>query len=128
MGRMTERANSAQKAYEALRDKAINFEFKPGERLNDSSLTKELGISRSMVSTLYTVGTLTASFAMPFIGRQIDQRGSRQMTVIIVLVFGVACIYMGYVSNAFMLGIGFVALRMLGQGSLSLVTILSPSK
>ncbi|MEM7532567.1 MAG: MFS transporter [Chloroflexota bacterium] len=86
------------------------------------SFIADLGISRSLVSTLYTVGTLTASFAMPFIGRQIDQRGSRQMTIIIVLVFGVACFYMSFVRNALMLGLGFMALRMLGQGSLSLVS------
>ncbi len=82
----------------------------------------DLGISRSLVSTLYTAGTLIASFAMPFIGRQIDYRGSRQMMVLIALAFGLACLYMGYVRNALMLGMGFVALRMLGQGSLSLVS------
>jgi len=82
----------------------------------------DLGISRSLVSSLYTIGTLIASFAMPFVGRQLDLRGSRQMIVIISIIFGIACIYMGYVSNALMLGIGFVALRMLGQGSLSLIS------
>ena len=35
----------------------------------------DLGISRSVVSTLYMVGTLTASFALPFVGRQLDKRG-----------------------------------------------------
>lgn len=82
----------------------------------------DLEISRSLVSSLYTGGTLIASFAMPFIGRQIDYRGSRQMMVFISLCLGVACMYMGYVNNAIMLGIGFVALRMMGQGSLSLVS------
>ena len=82
----------------------------------------DLEISRSLVSTLYTAGTLIASFAMPFVGRQLDYRGSRQMMAIVALLFGIACIYMSTVSNVLMLGIGFVALRMLGQGSLSLVS------
>ena len=82
----------------------------------------DLGISRGMVSTLYTVGTLTASFALPYIGRQIDRRGSRLVMTVIVIIFGLACIYMGFVTNAIMLGAGFVALRLLGQGSLSLVS------
>jgi len=82
----------------------------------------DLGISRSLVSTLYTVGTLTGSFALPFIGRQIDWRGPRRMVVIISLLFGLACIYMGYVQNAIMLGLGFILIRMLGQGSLSVVS------
>ncbi|MCZ6873171.1 MAG: MFS transporter, partial [bacterium] len=82
----------------------------------------DLGLSRSIVSTLYMVGTLTASFVLPVVGRLIDRRGSRLMTVIISLVFGLACLYMGLVRNALMLGIGFFALRTLGQGSLSLVS------
>lgn len=82
----------------------------------------DLGISRSMVSTLYTVGTLVGSFALPIVGRQIDRRGSRAVVVIIAVVFGLACIYMGFVQNAIMLGLGFIAIRMFGQGSLGLVS------
>lgn len=81
----------------------------------------ELGISRTLVSTLYSFGTLGGSFALPLVGRQIDKRGTQLMIVIISVLFGVACIYMGFVQNAIMLGLGFVAIRMLGQGSLSLV-------
>lgn len=82
----------------------------------------DLSISRSLVSTLYTIGTLVGSFALPIVGRQIDRHGPRWMMVIIAALFGLACIYMGFVSNAVMLGLGFVAIRMLGQGSLSLVS------
>jgi MFS family permease len=82
----------------------------------------DLNLSRSLVSSLYMVGTLTGSFALPFIGRQIDKRGSRLMALLISVGFGLACIYMGFVQNAVMLGIGFVAIRMLGQGSLSVVS------
>ena len=83
---------------------------------------RDLDINRSVVSTLYTIGTLIGSFALPFVGRQIDRRGARFMVVVISAAFGLACIYMGTVRNALMLGIGFVAIRMLGQGSLSLVS------
>ena len=82
---------------------------------------EELGISRSLVSTLYTVGTLISSFTLPWIGRQIDNRGARFMMFVTAILFGIACIYMGFIRNAVMLGIGFLLLRMLGQGSLSLV-------
>jgi MFS family permease len=82
----------------------------------------DLNISRSMVSTLYMVGTLTASLAMPLVGRQIDHRGSRAVVAAVSALFGLACIYMGFVSNAIMLGIGFILLRGLGQGSLQLVS------
>ena len=81
----------------------------------------ELGISRSLVSTLYTLGTLVGSFVLPMVGYQLDRHGARLIAVLITALFGFTCIYMGYVQNAFMLGLGFIALRMLGQGSLGLV-------
>ena len=82
---------------------------------------EDLGISRSLVSTLYTLGTLAGSLALPFVGRQIDRRGPRLMVSVITALFAVSCVYMGFVHNAVMLGIGFVLIRMLGQGSLGLV-------
>ncbi|WP_089936636.1 MFS transporter [Candidatus Entotheonella palauensis] len=82
----------------------------------------DLGLSRSYVSTLYMIGTVSASFAMPVVGRQIDRHGSRAMIVLITVLFGLACLFMGLVQNAFMLCLGFFALRALGQGSLSLVS------
>jgi MFS transporter, OFA family, oxalate/formate antiporter len=82
----------------------------------------DLSISRSLMSTLYSVGTLIGSFTLPFWGRQIDRQGSRKMVVLIAILFGLSCIYMGFVQNALMLAFGFVLIRMLGQGSLGLVS------
>jgi MFS transporter, OFA family, oxalate/formate antiporter len=84
---------------------------------------EDLGLSRSLVSTLYTIGTLTASFALPVIGGQIDKRGPRMMVGIITVGLALACLYMGTVQNAVMLGVGFVFIRMMGQGSLGMVSI-----
>jgi MFS transporter, OFA family, oxalate/formate antiporter len=82
----------------------------------------DLGLSRSLVSMLYAGGTLVGSLALPLVGRQIDRHGSRLMVVLIASLFGLACVYMGLVRGALTLGLGFVAIRMLGQGSLSLVS------
>ncbi|PON16701.1 hypothetical protein C2W62_17015 [Candidatus Entotheonella serta] len=46
----------------------------------------------------------------------------RAMIVLITVLFGLACLYMGTVQNGLMLCLGFFALRALGQGSLSLVS------
>lgn len=83
---------------------------------------RDLDLNRSSVSTLYTVATLIGSFALPLIGRQIDRRGPRLLVVVIAALFGAACILMGYVGNAVTLLLGFIAIRMLGQGSLSIVS------
>lgn len=52
-------------AYVTLRDKAINFEFKPGDRINESALTRELGVSRTpmreALNRLVAEGFLTLS-------------------------------------------------------------------
>ena len=82
----------------------------------------DLGISRSLVSTLYTIGTLVASFTLPFIGNQIDKRGPRVMAGVISVLLAIACVYMGFVQNAVMLGLGFVLIRMLGQGGITMVS------
>jgi MFS transporter, OFA family, oxalate/formate antiporter len=83
---------------------------------------QDLNISRSLVSSLYSVGTLIGSFTLPFWGAQIDRHGPRRMSALISVLFAAACVYMGFVQSAFMLVLGFVAIRMLGQGSLSLVS------
>ena len=60
----------------------------------------DLGISRSLVSTLYTFGTLTASLGLPWIGKMIDQRGTRVMVGLIAGALGLACLYMSSVRTA----------------------------
>jgi MFS transporter, OFA family, oxalate/formate antiporter len=83
---------------------------------------EDLGLSRSIVSTLYTAATLTASLFLPWVGRLFDRRGSRFMICLFSLLLGLACIYMSLVRNAVMLFFGFVVLRQFGQGSLTLAS------
>ncbi|MDM8519516.1 MFS transporter [Anaerolineales bacterium HSG6] len=82
----------------------------------------DLGLNRSTISILYAIGTLVGSFALPFVGRQLDQHGPRRMIVLVSLIFGLACIWLGAAQNAFMLLLGFTGIRMFGQGSLGLVS------
>jgi len=83
---------------------------------------QDLGISRSLVSVLYTAGTLVGGLSLLIVGKQIDRRGPRAVVVVIATLLGLSCIYMGLVQNALMLALGFIAIRMLGQGSLGLVS------
>lgn len=99
----------------------------PGQTIGVSvfldAIIADLGLSRSVVSGAYTVGTLAASLALPFVGRQIDRIGPRRAVVIIATLFALACAFMGLVAGFITLLIGFTALRGLGQGALSLVSI-----
>ena len=82
----------------------------------------DLGLSRSLVSALYTVGTLIGGFLLPWTGRLVDRRGVRRTMTAIAALFGIACVLMGTVRGAVMLVIGFTLIRWLGQGSLWLVS------
>ena len=84
-------------------------------------LMAETGWSRSLVSGLYSGGTLTAGFAMAFIGRQVDRRGYRVMLTVLALAFAGALLFMSTVRLPATLFLGFVMIRMFGQGSLTLV-------
>ncbi len=73
----------------------------PGQTVGVSvfldAIIADLGLSRSVVSGAYTVGTLAASLALPFVGRQIDRVGPRRAVVIIATLFALACAFMGLV-------------------------------
>lgn len=99
----------------------------PGQTVGVSifldGIIADLGLSRSEVSTLYLIGTLTGSLVLPFVGRFVDRRGPRAAVIAIATTFALACVWMGFVQGAVTLLIGFTLVRALGQGSLSLVSV-----
>ncbi len=82
----------------------------------------DLGLSRSQVSTAYLIGTLVAALGLPLVGQRIDARGVRASMTAIGLAFGLALVAMAGVQGFITLVLGFVAIRLLGQGSLTLVS------
>jgi MFS family permease len=98
----------------------------PGQTYTESIfieyLIEDLNLSRSMISSLYSFGTMVGGFSLPLWGKQIDRKGTRWMITIVSLLFGLSLVYMGFVQNALMVGLGFIFIRMLGQGSLGLVS------
>jgi MFS family permease len=82
----------------------------------------DLGLSRSEVSGAYLIGTLVAAFGLPLVGQKIDVRGVSRMMTLIGGAFGVALVAMAGVQGFVTLVLGFVAIRLLGQGSLTLVS------
>ena len=80
----------------------------------------ELGWSRTMVSGLYTAGSLTAGAVMILAGRLLDRYGARVMLTAVAALFGLAALWMSQVSNQVELYLGFAAIRFIGQGALML--------
>jgi MFS transporter, OFA family, oxalate/formate antiporter len=99
----------------------------PGQTLGVSvfldKIIEDLGASRSQVSLMYTLATLGGAAFLPAVGRFIDARGPRLAVVAISLLFALACVWMGFVTGIVTLAIGFLLIRALGQGALSLASI-----
>lgn len=85
------------------------------------SYINDFGWSRSQVSGIYSGATLAAGLCMLYIGRFIDMQGQRKMAVIVGIGLGLACFWNSLVANMAMLFIGFFFLRLLGQGSMTLI-------
>src|SRR6056297_1946766 len=77
--------------------------------------------SRSLISSFYSIATLISGLILTFVGRYIDKLGHRKMTTVVSLLFGLACIGMSFVFNPLMIFVGFFLLRLLGQGSMTLL-------
>jgi MFS family permease len=84
-------------------------------------MIEDLELSRTLVSGLYTAGSLTAAATMVLVGRLLDRYGARVMLTAVTVLFGLALLWMSTVDNPVEIYAGFAAIRMLGQGSLSLI-------
>jgi MFS family permease len=97
----------------------------PGQTYNVSvyidSYINEFGWSRTMVSSMYSMGTFAAGMMMGIIGRLFDHYGHRKMSMIIAACFGGALFFMSTVNSVTMLLVGFFLIRLFGQGSMGLI-------
>ncbi|HAQ07223.1 MAG TPA: MFS transporter [Bacillus bacterium] len=85
------------------------------------SYIRDFGWSRSQVSAVYSLATLAAGICMFFVGRFVDKFGQRKMSVLVGIALAIACFWNSMVVNTAMLFIGFFLIRVLGQGSMSLI-------
>jgi MFS family permease len=82
----------------------------------------DLSLTQTSVSFAYLIGTLLGATAMPLVGQRIDQYGVRTALLVVSFLFGLALLNMSLVQNWVWLAAGFVFIRMLGQGSLSMIS------
>ncbi|PRW61690.1 MFS transporter, partial [Actinopolyspora mortivallis] len=84
-------------------------------------LIDSLGLSRTVVSTAYMVGSLSGVLIMPVLGRLIDRFGPRRVMTAVAACFGVVLLAASAVTGIIGLTAAFVGLRVGGQGALNLV-------
>ena len=83
-------------------------------------LIEELGLSRTMIASAYSVGTLVAALGLTYVGRLIDRFGARWMLAVLAFCLGLVCLFFPFVSGIVALSVAFTAVRFLGQGALTL--------
>lgn len=88
-------------------------------------LIRDLGISRTLISSSYLIGTLVGALALPLVGRGLDRYGPRWMMAVLGAAFGGVLVALSAVSGLAGLTAGFVGMRMLGQGALTLTATTS---
>ncbi|WP_223839891.1 MFS transporter [Nocardiopsis deserti] len=81
----------------------------------------DLDVSRSAVSLAYMVGTLSGALALPWIGRAVDRFGVRRVLALVALGFGAFLVLLACAQGLVGLTAGFVGVRALGQGGMTLV-------
>lgn len=103
----------------------------PGQTIGVSvfidHFVEDLNLTRSQVSTAYLIGTLSGAALLPRVGRFIDDRGVRLSQMVTGVLFALALVNMSFVNGFVWLAIGFVGIRFFGQGSLSLVSVVTVS-
>lgn len=97
----------------------------PGQTYTSSTFIDQyiadFGWSRTQVSGVYSAATFCAGMIMIFVGRFVDRFGQRIMMVVIGLLFTIALFFNSLISSIWMLAVGFFLVRLLGQGSMSLI-------
>ena len=101
----------------------------PGQSIGVSvfreAMALDLDTSDTAVSAAYMVGTLGAATALPRLGRWIDEVGVRRAMTIVAVAFGGVLAHMSLIRHVAWLAVGFLGIRMLGQGALSLAARVS---
>lgn len=97
----------------------------PGQTYSNSVFIdyyiRDFGWSRSFVSGIYSMATLTAGLLLLKVGRYVDRYGQRRMSVLIAFMLAVACMWNSVITGPAMLFIGFFLIRLFGQGGMTLV-------
>lgn len=92
-----------------------------GVSVFNPSLRDALGLSHSELTGAYMAGTMLASLPMVYVGSLMDRYGPRRVLALVTTLFCLTCAAVSQVSGLVTLFLGFLFLRMLGQGSMSLL-------
>jgi MFS family permease len=93
-----------------------------GVAVFNPSFREALNLTHTQLTGAYMVATLLAAVPLSIVGGLMDRFGIRRVMTIVVILLGVACIFISQVAGLLMLFFAFFWLRFLGQGSLTLLS------
>ncbi|MBM3925497.1 MAG: MFS transporter [SAR202 cluster bacterium] len=103
----------------------VQFLSAPGQNHSISvffdPMIEGLGLSRTMMSSMYAAGSMTAALTVVGLGKLLDRYGARVMMGICTALFVASVVVMGLVENPWQLFLAFAFLRNMGQGAMLLI-------
>ena len=91
-------------------------------------IRKELQLSRSSVSVMWSFGLFLAAMVLPRVGKILDARGQFRVVSVVTPVFALAVGSVSTIDSWFMLALAFFFLRLLGPGILVLSSTTTVAK
>ncbi len=86
-------------------------------------LSTTFSLSKTGISSLYAIATLSSAFLLPWVGRRLDTVPLIRFTILVLLGFALACLTLSLAIHPAMIVLGFFGLRFCGQGLMSHVAI-----
>ena len=86
------------------------------------SFLESLNLSLSQLAGAYMFGTILASLPQPYFGVWMDRIGIRKVSLVILTVFSLACVFISQVNSLATIFFAFFFLRTFGQGALQLLS------
>jgi MFS family permease len=106
---------------------AAQFMSAPGQSYSVAAfkdpMQTGLNVSETQYSFAYACATVVSACLLPYVGKLVDRFGARIMLSAIAAGLTAACWMMSQVESLNELYVGFVFVRSLGQGALSLVSV-----
>ena len=93
-----------------------------GVSVFNDAFRDSLGLSHSQLTGAYMLGTLLAALPLTYVGSLMDRFGPRRVLSIVIILFGGACFLTANAGGLFTIFLGFLTLRMFGQGAMGMLS------
>lgn len=87
--------------------------------LSAGGIREEYALSHGQFGTIYMAATLASAATLPWFGQIVDWFSTRKVTLIIIPVLAIACLFMAFSQHILLLVMTIYLLRLFGQGMMT---------